>query len=141
MYYTDGKIIFLHDVDLDRMSYFELKSMVEDMGYINIIKMHFRVLCPSLEVGLRCIVSDHDISVMLDALRMTGVVKVYNEHDEPIDNILSYLALENSEYDEPNENSVHLGYTDYSVNDLDVNDLAMNNEPNNVPLREHNESS
>lgn len=96
--------------------------------------MQFRVPYRSLEVGLMSIVNDHDITAMLDASRMTGVVEVYNEHNEPIDNILSSLPLENSKHDEPNENNIHLGYKDYYVNDLNVNDLAMNDEPNNVPL-------
>ena len=119
------------------MSYFELKSLIEDLGYTNMTKCTLGpVPCKSLEVGLRCIVSDHDIAAMLNASRMTRVVEVYSEHDEPINNILSSLPLENSEHDEPNKNNVHLGYTDYFVNDL-----AMNDELNNVPLGEHNESS
>lgn len=92
MYYINGKVTFMHDVDADRMSYFELKSTIKDLGYINITKMHFMVPCTSFEVGLKCIVSEHDIVAMLDALRMTWIIEIYSEHDEPIDNIFELFA-------------------------------------------------
>ncbi|KAM7459726.1 hypothetical protein LguiA_036292 [Lonicera macranthoides] len=39
LYYASGDASFYYNVNLDRMSYYKLKIMVEELGYTNKLKM------------------------------------------------------------------------------------------------------
>ncbi|KAM7495351.1 hypothetical protein LguiB_029960 [Lonicera macranthoides] len=85
MYYSGGQVSFFYNVDPDKMSYFELKGMVEDLGYNNVAKLFY--LCPnkSMETGLRIIVNDKDIGPMLKTAKLTCGIEVYVEHSVGVD--------------------------------------------------------
>ena len=75
LYYAGGDTSYYYNVDPYKMSYFELKGMVEELGYTNILKMYY--LCPrkSMETGLCLIDSDKDIPDMLKCTKITGVLR------------------------------------------------------------------
>ncbi|KAM7526432.1 hypothetical protein LguiA_016334 [Lonicera macranthoides] len=100
MQYSGGKIAFFYDVDPDRMSYFELKGMVDDLGYINMAKMHDRIPCRSLNVGLRCIVSDNNVTAMIEESKLTRGLEMYTEYFDNFEQIEHHEITENEKVNE-----------------------------------------
>ena len=80
MFYSGGSTSYYYNVDADKMSYFELKGMVEDLGYTNMAKMYYLYPRKSMETGLRLIDSDKDIHGLLECVELSGGVEVYVEH-------------------------------------------------------------
>lgn len=62
--YLGDHIKYIYNVDLDRMLYFELKGLVEEIGYNNVSKLFFKVPKLALESGLKFINNDKDIVKM-----------------------------------------------------------------------------
>lgn len=60
------------DVDPNRMSYFELKSMVDDLGYQTFSKLYYRDLDSSFTSGLKFLISNNEIGSMLNDAKNTG---------------------------------------------------------------------
>lgn len=75
-----GDIKFFHHVDPDMMSYLELKIMVEELGYMNVANLFYKVPKISFETSLRFINDDNDIARMLDCAKSFVGIEVYVEH-------------------------------------------------------------
>ncbi|KAM7489032.1 hypothetical protein LguiB_026516 [Lonicera macranthoides] len=90
LHYNGGKVDYFYNVDLDKMSYFEIKGMVEDLGYKNIAKLYYFIHRKSMEIGLRLIDNDKDINKMMVHVQAIGGIEIYIEFDKgksKIDNI------------------------------------------------------
>ena len=90
MFYSGGEVNYYHDMDLDKMSYFEIKGMVEYHGYTNVSKIYYRHPHKIMETGLTLLDNDKDVMNMLNLIELTGYIEIYVEHmvDES-DNIVS----------------------------------------------------
>lgn len=82
------------------MSYFELNGMVDDLGYTNITKMHYNIPCKSLNVCLRYIVSDIDVTAMIKESKLTGGDDVYTEHSDHLEQIEHHEVTGNEQVNE-----------------------------------------
>ena len=101
LYYSRGKVNYYYNVDKDLVSYFELKGIVTDLGYKNMSKIYYRSPCKIFESGLRLIVSDNEIPLMLEDSKLTGSIEVYVEHIE--DDKLENVGVEDSVHGEDTE--------------------------------------
>ena len=94
LYYSGEKVNYYYNVDKDLVSYFELQGMVKDLGYKIMSKIYYKSHLKTFESGLRLIISDKEIPMMLEACKLTGSIKVYVEHIE--DDQLESVGREDS---------------------------------------------
>lgn len=64
----------------DKMSYFELNMMVEDLGYINMAKKYYISPRNIMKTRLRLTNNNKDIRGLLKCVKMTEGIEVYVEH-------------------------------------------------------------
>lgn len=64
--YSRDKVDYYDNVDLDLMSYFELKSMCIDLGCPSTSNMYFLVTNGNLEYRLRLLEFDDDVMYMME---------------------------------------------------------------------------
>ena len=79
--YEGGDVMAFHGLDLDRWSYFELLSLVKELGYDDIVDMWWKIPGLTLENGLRKIKLDCDaLELGMLAESKKCEVDVYVEH-------------------------------------------------------------
>ncbi|XVF05879.1 hypothetical protein REPUB_Repub06bG0000100 [Reevesia pubescens] len=100
------------ELDLYKISYWELLDICKNVGYLNIIRIFYLKLWFSFVDGLRKIKDDHSAMKMVGDMVDVGLVDVYIEHGVN-EHVLSFLAL---------------ARTDEVVNDEVVGDEVVHDE-------------
>ncbi|KAM7490860.1 hypothetical protein LguiA_033781 [Lonicera macranthoides] len=80
LHYLGGNVTMFKDLDPDRMSFFELKGMINDLGYKTFSKLYYRDPSTSFAIGLRLLISDNEIDQMLNEAKKTGSLQMYVDH-------------------------------------------------------------
>lgn len=75
LHYLGGTVTMFKDLDPDRMSFFELKGMVNDLGYKTFSTLYYRDPSTSFANGLRLLLYDNEIDQMLNDTKKTGLLE------------------------------------------------------------------
>ncbi|KAL4614665.1 hypothetical protein ACB092_07G069600 [Castanea dentata] len=60
--YLGGSTSFIDEVDLDKLSYFEIQDICCDLGANSTSRFHYPIIGGSLEQGIRLINGDDDLN-------------------------------------------------------------------------------
>ncbi|KAJ8422246.1 hypothetical protein Cgig2_023105 [Carnegiea gigantea] len=84
--YKGGGSKTLWPVDADSLSYFEVKGLVEDIGFTNIEEIYYVIPWLSMKDGIRPLKNDYDVLDMAECARKTKKISAYIVHkvDEAI---------------------------------------------------------
>ena len=82
--YLGGSTSFVDNVDLNKLSYFEIQDICSNVGAVNISRYHYLILGGNLEQGLKLINGDNDVVYMCEihAAWPTDKITLYVESGE-----------------------------------------------------------
>ncbi|KAF9592715.1 hypothetical protein IFM89_016947 [Coptis chinensis] len=78
--YENGKTMYYSDLEIDKLSYFELVGIVKELGYQTFASLYYNVPWKSLENGLRLVSNDVDTNLMIEEIKKQGAIEVYVEN-------------------------------------------------------------
>ena len=95
MRYEGGEVSTIHNVDIDKWSYFGALSLVKDLGYDETMKLWWKVLGKTLNDGLKSISwYSHALEMGNYALNCRCEVDMYVEHVVAKPNLVLGLTCE-----------------------------------------------
>ncbi|KAL0002861.1 hypothetical protein SO802_016642 [Lithocarpus litseifolius] len=82
--YLGGSTSFIDEIDLDKLSYFEIQDICSNLGAFSISRFHYLIPGGNLEQGLRLINGDDDVVYMCEihAAWPTDKITLYVESGE-----------------------------------------------------------
>ena len=93
--YLGGNTSFVDNVDLDRISYFEIQDICSGVGAVSTSRYHYLILGGNLEQGLRLINGDDDVVYMCEiyAARPTDKITLYVKGGEEPLQLNNHLVM------------------------------------------------
>ncbi|KAF5192423.1 hypothetical protein FRX31_017990 [Thalictrum thalictroides] len=83
LHYSVGRLDHIYNIDFDKFSVFELKSMIQyDLRIENVNYMYYCILGEKLEDHIKFLVNDVDTNAIVELFKKGIPVELFIEHDE-----------------------------------------------------------